>query len=183
MLYRTHLAAGLCTGFLVAAKTGGNIGTVVLASAVGALLPDIDQPRSYMGRKVPVSYGAYLVAGHRGIFHSLIGAVGAALLALAALHKWAPVYSSLWLPLAAGYLSHLVLDSLNPSGVPWLWPLEIRVSIPLVRTGSMWEKLFVELPLYVVIALMIIPHLTGRLLDFDLVQAGRNFAKVLRLGL
>lgn len=182
MLYRTHLAAGLCTGFLIAAKTGGNIGPIVVASAVGALLPDIDQPRSYIGCKVPVSYGAYLVVGHRGIFHSPIGAAGAALFALAVFHKWAPVYSSLWLPLAAGYLSHLVLDTINPSGVPWLWPLKQRVSIPLVRTGSIWEKLFVELPLYVVTALIAIPSLGGNLLGFDLVQAGRSLAKVLRLG-
>lgn len=179
MLYRTHLAAGLCTGFLIAAKTGGNAGPAVLASAVGALLPDIDQPRSYIGRKAPVSYGAYLVAGHRGLFHSLIGAAGAALLALTALHKWAPVYSSLWLPLVAGYLSHLVLDTLNPSGVPWLWPLKQRVSIPLVRTRSVWERLFVSLPLYLLIALMAILTFKGSVLD--LARASKDFVKVFQL--
>ncbi|SMB96463.1 inner membrane protein [Thermanaeromonas toyohensis ToBE] len=179
MLYRTHFAAGLCTGFLIAAKTGGDVGPVVLASAVGALLPDIDQPRSYIGRKVPVSYGAYLVAGHRGLFHSLVGAVGIALLALVALQKWTPAHSFLWLSLAAGYLSHLALDTLNPSGVPWLWPLKLRASIPLVRTGSVWERLFVSLPLYLVVAFMAMPALKGTMLD--LVRAGRNFAKVFQL--
>lgn len=181
MLYRTHLAAGLCTGFLIAAKTGGDIGPVVLAAAVGSLLPDIDQPRSYIGRRVPVSYGAYLVAGHRGLFHSLAGAVGVALLALVAFQKWVPAYSSLWLSLAAGYLLHLVLDTLNPSGVPWLWPLKLRVSIPLVRTGSVWERLFVSLPLYVVVALMAVPVLKESVLD--LVRAGKNFVKVFQLRL
>jgi len=179
MLYRTHLAAGLCTGFLIAAKAGGDISLVVLASAVGALLPDIDQPRSYIGRKVPVSYGAYLIAGHRGLFHSLAGAVGVALVALVALQKWTPAYSFLWLSLAAGYLSHLVLDTLNPSGVPWLWPLKQRLSVPLVRTGSVWERLFVSLPLYLVVALMVISVLKGSVLD--LARAGKNFVKVFQL--
>jgi inner membrane protein len=42
--------------------------------SVGALLPDIDNARSSMGRKLGwVSKGLQRVAGHRTIFHSLLG--------------------------------------------------------------------------------------------------------------
>ncbi|MGI9951317.1 metal-dependent hydrolase [Moorellaceae bacterium AZ2] len=159
MLYKTHLAAGLCAGLAVAAQSGGDAGLIAAASGVGALLPDIDCPRSYIGRKVPVSYAAYLGAGHRGFFHSLASAIVITFIALVLLRKWVPAYTFLWVPLAAGYLSHLLMDTLNPSGVPWLWPLNKRFTVPLINTGSVWEKLLITYPLYLVLLLHAVPYL------------------------
>lgn len=56
------------------------------------------------------------------------------LLALALLPPVAPL-------VAAGYFSHLVADSLNPQGVPWLWPLRVRLGLPFVQTGGLLERL------------------------------------------
>lgn len=36
----------------------------------------------------------------------------------------------------AGYLSHLVADSLTPHGVPWLWPSQRCFRIARIPTGS-----------------------------------------------
>ena len=47
------------------------------------------------------------------------------------------------LPLAVGYLSHLAADLLTPAGLRLAWPLPHRTAIPLCRTGSLIEPLFV----------------------------------------
>lgn len=88
------------------------------------------------------------VLWHRGPTHSLLAllvfAVGVKLL-------WMSIPLPIWLSLVAGYLSHLVIDSFNPTGCAWLWPLSPRkwsvnhsiLLLPLrplvVRTGSMGE--------------------------------------------
>ncbi|MGB9886296.1 MAG: metal-dependent hydrolase [Moorellales bacterium] len=111
------------------------------AALVGAaaLLPDVDHPGSAAGRMAPgVSHVLRLGFGHRGFLHSLLGAACTtwAICRLAALLGLAVP----WQPLFAGYLVHLVLDTFTPGGVPWLWPLGVRVSVPLVRTGSILER-------------------------------------------
>ncbi|WP_025027536.1 metal-dependent hydrolase [Caldalkalibacillus mannanilyticus] len=41
----------------------------------------------------------------------------------------------------AGYLSHLLTDSLTEGGIRWLWPLYKKpLRIPLMRVGSRWSK-------------------------------------------
>lgn len=50
------------------------------------------------------------------------------------------VYGYLVPLVLAGYLSHLVMDSFNPQGVPWLWPVKKHFRLPLVKTGSLFER-------------------------------------------
>lgn len=38
--------------------------------------------------------------------------------------------------LVIGYFSHLVLDTFNPTGIKWLYPIKTRVSLANIRTGS-----------------------------------------------
>jgi membrane-bound metal-dependent hydrolase YbcI (DUF457 family) len=40
--------------------------------------------------------------------------------------------------LAAGYLSHLVLDFMTYEGVPWFWPLDEKYSLDLGPAGSLF---------------------------------------------
>ena len=134
MLAPTHflggMAAALCLG------SGPAEAALV---GVAALLPDVDHPGSAAGRMAPgVSHAFGLVFGHRGFLHSLLGAACLtwAVCRLAAVLGFAVP----WQPLFAGYMVHLVLDTFTPSGVPWLWPLGVRVSVPLVRTGGILEK-------------------------------------------
>jgi inner membrane protein len=140
LLYKTHLFGGFIAGILL---TGSLVcGTV---SAAAALLPDLDDPKSFAGSIVmPASLAANVGFGHRRLFHSLLAAAlfaGVAFLAQQRFH-W-----PLWVVLAVlvGFVSHLALDTLNPAGVPWLWPLNLHLSIPVVQTGGFLER-FVLVP-------------------------------------
>lgn len=112
---------------------------------MAALLPDLDNPGSKLGRAVPVIPRLVeIIAGRRGALHSLLGAGMVCLLAAFVLRFWYAhtlVYGYLVPLIAAGYLSHLIADSLTPSGVPWLWPWKTRFRLPLVQTGGLLERL------------------------------------------
>lgn len=128
MKWQTHLAGGLAVGALVSTNPAA-----IIISGVSALIPDIDKFNSKMGRAAPViSIPISIIFGHRGLLHSLLAAGLLYLLAL----KLLPAYALYCL---IGYLSHLFLDCLTPSGVPLLWPIPFRFRIPAIRTGSMLE--------------------------------------------
>ncbi len=141
MLWRTHFLAGAVAGLL--ATGNADIKTAAISTSVAgisALLPDLDDPRSKLGRLVvPASWTVKKLVGHRGPLHSLVGAGIAFVLA----SMFLKTNSHLIPVIVAGYLSHLVMDSLNPQGVPWLWPWGKHFSIPLIPTGSIMEKLLV----------------------------------------
>ncbi|MGB9825895.1 MAG: metal-dependent hydrolase, partial [Desulfofundulus sp.] len=84
--------------------------------------------------------------GHRGPLHSLPGAMVMTLLAAFVLRFWyahAYVYDHLVPLVLVGYLSHLVMDSLNPQGVPWLWPLKRHFGLPLIQPCGLVERIIV----------------------------------------
>lgn len=93
------------------------------ALLMGSLLPDIDTAHSGLGRWVrPLSTRLERRFGHRTLTHSLLGT---ALLACAS--SWLLLLNPgalLWL--LVGYLSHLLLDTANISGVPLLWPWHLQ---------------------------------------------------------
>lgn len=110
-------------------------------AVAGSLLPDVDHPGSWVGRRVrPVSTAVAAVLGHRGLTHSAL-----AVLALA----WALVQAGYHRPavsaLALGYMSHLVADMLTPQGLRLAWPWRRVWRLPLCRTGSPMEALIVLL--------------------------------------
>jgi inner membrane protein len=134
MLWRTHFVMGLAAGYLVA----GPEPVMLAAAGVASVLPDIDHPASKVGRSVPVVPTVTRIAfGHRGMLHSLLAALAVGLVvALVGGHN-------LGMAVFAGYLAHLVGDMLTPSGVPLLWPLPLRLRVPLVHTGGIIERLLV----------------------------------------
>lgn len=122
------VAGGLCVG------------------AVSGLLPDIDEPNALLGRggwmprklgplarllgvivSLPFRIAGFFikgVLGHRGGTHSFAMSVVFTLcfaipltLVFGSGADW--VIWAIW----CGFISHLLADSMNPSGVPWLWPL------------------------------------------------------------
>jgi inner membrane protein len=150
LLYRTHIVGGFIAGYLLT----GNLAFGAVA-AVAALLPDIDSPQSFLGRKVvPVSYVANKAFGHRQAVHSLIAAIvfSAAGLLLQRWAHWPPWFA---VAVLAGYVSHLALDTLNPQGIAWLWPWKFRFRVPLVQTGSALER-WVVLPVVFVVAVCLV---------------------------
>lgn len=144
MLWRSHCLAGACTGLLLAGHTDARTAALYVGVAgIGALLPDIDSYKSFIGRKAPVSVAINFIAGHRGVLHSLIAGIAAAGLFFLGMKLKFPVFAGLTVPFFIGYLSHLTLDTFNPSGVPWLWPLPWRLRLPLICTGGFLEKLII----------------------------------------
>jgi inner membrane protein len=111
-----------------------------LALAIaGALLPDIDHPQSWLGRRAqPVSTVIARVLGHRGVTHSAVAVVG-----LVALLVWSGQRREAISALAVGYLSHLAADMLTPRGLRLAWPLRRTWGLPLCRTGSPAEAVIV----------------------------------------
>lgn len=147
MMVSTHLMAGLLAGagavtWLKPQALGA--AWVLGGALVGALLPDIDHPKSWLGRRLPfISVPLAAVFGHRGITHSLLAVVGVAWALYYALEQWN--LGAGWGLAAAGvgvgYLSHLLGDFATHGGVPWLWPFKQRFSLPLTfKTGGVFER-------------------------------------------
>lgn len=144
----THLMASLFAGAGAVQYLGldeWGAAWVLAGSLVGALLPDIDHPKSWLGRRIPlVSLPIAAVFGHRGITHSLLAVAGVALALRHALAQWSlgGEWALLAVGVGAGYWSHLLGDFATHGGVPLLWPLKRRFSLPLTfQTGGVFEHL------------------------------------------
>ncbi len=136
MLGATHALAGALVATMVAPDQGV---AAAMLGAVAGLIPDIDEPHSTLGSKIPLLSVVFkLVLGHRGLTHTtafsvVVGGLG-----------WvAGPFSGLAAARCAliavlGSLSHVILDSLTPSGTQALWPLPARWAGP-IRTGSLME--------------------------------------------
>jgi inner membrane protein len=135
----SHVLLGV-SGWLGFCKLG-QIPPEILATAAaafGSLLPDIDHPQSFLGRRLWfIALPLAALIGHRGLTHSLMAAsVGAWLLSVGLEADRAMVQG-----LAFGYLSHLAGDWLTPAGVPLLWPWRRRFASPLhFRSGGAVEQ-------------------------------------------
>ncbi len=94
-----------------------------LALAWGSVMPDVDTTTSGPGKFVrPLSSFLERRFGHRTLTHSLLFTLALALLLYP---LWRANPSAYWAFLA-GYLSHLLLDTLNVNGVPLLWPWRVQ---------------------------------------------------------
>ena len=108
-------------------------------TTIGALLPDIDHPASWVGRRLRViSRPLAALIGHRGATHSVL-----AVLACLVVLRWQGFGRGVIDPLVIGYLSHLGADLLTSSGLRLAWPSRQRQAIPLCRTGSFSESIIV----------------------------------------
>lgn len=126
----------------------------------GSLLPDIDNARSLLGHRLGwISKEIQHLAGHRTLFHSLLGLVLGSLLALGLEQVVYFLLSQHGLTLPAqfvrgshlvfygvlfGCIMHIVADGLTLGGVPLLWPNRKRFGFPpnpnfRFRTGT-WPE-------------------------------------------
>lgn len=175
MLGKSHLLVGLTAGVVldsVAEISGPHLVgpshiqfSMVLNKALyywmvgfGALLPDIDNARSTLGKKLGwISKEIQRFIGHRTLFHSILGLGIGAVIALGL----EGVVASLVRPrgdilpahmvliaVTFGYLTHLVADGLTEEGVPLFWPMHTYYGFPpnrrqRFRTGTWPEHLIV----------------------------------------
>lgn len=157
MMVRHHVPFAAGCWLLAAPVLGLTPALLVVGLPVAMLagtLPDVDHPDSWIGHRLPgVSHLTRLVLGHRGGTHSLLAA---ALLLWGALRLWAHgpargtpsltasgLGHALALALVVGYLSHLVADACNTTGVPVFWPLRRHYRLPVLhwRAGNPVEAL------------------------------------------
>jgi inner membrane protein len=181
MLGKSHLLIGLTAGVVLDSFVHLSGPPLTMATAVpltlivkkgiyyfmvgvGALLPDIDNARSTMGRKLGwVSKEIQHIAGHRTLFHSILGlflgsliAIGLEqlaiyLLAQRSLTAPAQLISASHLVFFAvlfGCIMHIAADALTEGGVPLLWPNKKRFGFPpnphwRFRTGDWPEPIIV----------------------------------------
>lgn len=153
MNYITHSIGGVGTGLLVLAATGHGINeiaqTAIMSGAVlGSLFPDIDHKQSYISHKAPVASLAISAAfKHRGFLHSPVFILLAGILLTAGsrtLLSGSPLQMAHFLitGFIPGMLSHIILDTFNKQGIPWLWPYKKRFRLLTIKTDSIMETAF-----------------------------------------
>ncbi len=169
MTGHTHIVAGVAAAASVAAITHHPITPALLVwGGLGGLAPDLDHPEALLTRRIP---GWRTLARwgqgtgwwrHRGLWHSVLlwavtlllipmagdlGAHGVWALAVGVGHPaWALALwrwwgsDGLW-GWGAGYLSHMLVDTWNTSGVQWFWPIRIWVHSPIPNiTVGTWPE-------------------------------------------
>ena len=114
----------------------GSLIVALLLLAFGSLLPDIDHPKSKLGRYFPL--GRFMK--HRAWYtHSIIGAF---LLPL----PFLLIGKSYYIIVALGCLSHVMADTLTPGGTKILFPLvDKRLSLNIAKTGGVGENIIIAL--------------------------------------
>ncbi|MBN1887450.1 MAG: metal-dependent hydrolase [Thermoflexales bacterium] len=118
----THLLfAAICVMLWQVARRSPLDAPTLLAALAGGVLPDVDISTSFAGRLLlPLSRFLERRFGHRQEVHTAWPplALGIASLLLPTTAWTVPMQA-----MAVGYLSHLVLDTLNPAGTAFLLPL------------------------------------------------------------
>lgn len=138
----THIAAGTLAGLILSQAICPEQSTqaiaVIAITAAGSIMPDIDVGTSKLGRRIPaLSYTIQFLFGHRGIFHSLILWA----LPLLYLHISYPEYRLFVWSCGCGIATHLLLDMLNPAGIPLLWPWNKRIHLAEFQSGGLFDWL------------------------------------------
>jgi inner membrane protein len=143
MLFRTHVVGAIASGILYFQYFNYNyalqyIFTFFTALLLSAILPDIDTPKSMLGKRVPIlSWLLRLIFGHRTFFHAI----------------WLPLLLSILLAdfpafsigIIIGYGSHLLLDSLTKQGIQPFYPFRLRLRGPLESGGFVEGIIFIGL--------------------------------------
>lgn len=162
----THIAFGLLTvagSFSFFSLPLHRNLPAIACAIMGSVLPDIDSPRSYIGRVLPfASIPIERQWGHRTITHSLLCLFALSVIIWPLLIFQTPCYAALLL----GYLSHLIADCATKSGVPLFYPNPAACVFPgsakyRIKTGSTGERcLLIGLVVMLLISLPVL-HIGG----------------------
>jgi inner membrane protein len=150
MLFYTHLAFSFFVGLFVLdyLKIQNKL-IFLLFILIFSLFPDIDAPKSKIGKKLGIiSKIINFIFGHRDFFHSLFFIIP--------IYIIFSIFSDI---LAVSFLvsssSHLVIDALTKEGISPFYPLKLRVK-GFIKTGK-----FLENFLFILIIALIIAKLSS----------------------
>lgn len=170
MLSKQHIAFGFFSGAVVA--SGYQISDVCMLNTLNAsiaittsifssLVPDIDSPGSPIAKALPfISNPIQKRWPHRTLFHSILGAIISSTAIYTVVKFFADILpipdkvpSMILVFFFAGYIGHLIVDSLTITGVKWLWPFQRAFAYPTSRryrisTGDKKEKYYALLFLF-----------------------------------
>ena len=145
MTGKTHMAAGAAAAIGLYTLTTKTIYIphILLYTGLGmlgGLLPDIDHPNSKISHQLkPVSKVVTLFCKHRGFMHApalylILWALLMTLCPPGPVQVWASY-------ILVGAASHLLLDFLNPGGIPIFFPIEKKHQHLLsIKTGGILEN-------------------------------------------
>jgi len=135
MMFITHISLGLLLGLIIVKNISLPVNQAIFIGAIilGSLFPDIDSATSFIGSKFKL---VSLFFKHRGAIHSLplLAACSMVFFILSGNAYYAIAF-------LLGYLFHLLIDSLTPKGVAWLWPSKKRVR-GIFRTTGIFDMMF-----------------------------------------
>ena len=117
----------------------------VIPAAFGSVLPDID-----LKKGLPKKQNRTLFNSHRGITHHVAIPITLILLSLYFRDNYSYELGRYLLSFSIGYVSHILLDILNPLGVPFTLKYYPRLSLKFVRSGKLGE-IFVILTLITIL--------------------------------
>lgn len=153
MISVTHISFGVLLTEFTLTSLGIEPNTTTLAlSGLGSLLPDIDTPKSAIGKIFPPSKIIEQKYGHRQITHSWI-------FIIISLVIFTPFIFFLGLlkysGLIIGIVSHIMLDMANISGVPFFYPSPSRFVFPdnkasRIEVNSKREYIFLAILIFLV---------------------------------
>lgn len=102
---------------------------------LGSIIPDIDHPRSFLGRRLWIFSKLIATLGHRGPTHSLLGMIVTFLIL-----NFFDFTQSEILAMMIGYSTHLLADAMTPQGIPLFYPVELKIRTRwTITTGSSEE--------------------------------------------
>jgi len=173
----THIVAGISTMSFVALliPVYRLSLTHIIVGAIAALLPDVDNPRSFIGRLLFFVSGPIdRRFGHRTITHSLLATAivgGSAYLILYIVSHSLTQYATITATIVIAYFSHIFFDALTKQGVMIYYPARVWGVFPTraswrIRTGSKPEIVFFVF--FLVSALVFLPlGQTGMIQTFN----------------
>ncbi len=130
MNYQAHITVGTVTGIGISYAANHfhlNLSPIfiTISAFFGSALPDIDHPKSHLGRRFRIISRVISKAfGHRTFTHSLLFCFGMGYL----LCQW---NISVGIGAFAGIMSHILLDMLTPfsKGVALFYPIKKRIGL------------------------------------------------------
>lgn len=148
MLAKSHVVTSAAVTLPLLANSQQLTTLNLLAVLGGCLLPDIDHPSSYFGRRHKVvSSVTNKTLGHRGATHSLLAVVLVGIIFWVVAKAYltaAAVHVPFWL--MVGYTLHLLEDGFSKKGIRWFYPLQkhgfcLGGKLLFYRTGTISETI------------------------------------------
>jgi inner membrane protein len=149
----THIVAGISAmSFVAILVPAYKLSlTHIIVGSIAALLPDVDNPQSFIGRLLFfISHPIDRKYGHRTITHSLLATFivgGVTYLSLYIVSRSLTQYAAITATVVIAYFSHIFFDGTTKQGVQIYYPAQLWGVFPAraswrIRTGSKPEIVF-----------------------------------------